>query len=799
MRKAVKVVRATALGLLLGLTGAFLLFQAAPRVSANDLPVQYVGNIDTNQTWTNDKVYYIQGNARVISATLTIEPGTIIKYAPNSTLQVEPGSTVQAAGTNSQPVIFTSYRDDSYGGDSNNDGPSSPDEYDYISAFYNAGGSIDLEFTKIQFGYYALSGVGCGSGVSVDVRSSVIKSTVSMSCGDNSVSGLTLARNMFDMTTKQPLELSNIDPSGVYLSGADQNIFTGSGKGRAVDVANATIPTGSEWVISGSSGAILLPDINVKGKLTLRDGAIVKDRRTWPNLHIHLNESGQLDAQGTVNNKVIFTSYDDDSIGGDTNGDGSASSPGEAFGAISVAGTATATIKHASFSNIQEALTLDCYAGLPSVELSDSSVRTTIFMQGCPTGSVSLKRNQFASPNTSKFVVSVLNSDPSGISLAGVDQNTFVGTGRQIAIDLLQARIPAGSVWDVAGSSGAVLAGSQVNLQQLKVEGTLNLQAGAIVKAMDAGGIAVDGSLTVEGQTTDIVEFTSIRDDGLGGDTDANGPSGGQGGPAIIANPGSTVNVNNAKLRNAAYGFELYSDARITNTTITDSNGAVRVWAGNVLFENVTINQVSEGLTVMGSSTVTYRGKILNVTNRAVNACNWEADCQVDVTYTDWGAASGPDITFNGKICGAALYSPWKYGGNTYESPNFGSNCNGTSPFADFDQSAQYFQNRVNTKQIDCSNGFQDACDQIETAMACLTGAVNTASSTSPFPLPQLSETGQLQSFQDDVRGNAAELMKQQAVATGITYGLAIGYKVIGKAMVGTFFALHSAYGSCAP
>ena len=75
-------------------------------------------NITENTTWTSDKVYQLGGRISVESgATLTIEPGTIIKgeagTGSNSTaLLIARGAKLMAEGTPSAPIIFTSVADE---------------------------------------------------------------------------------------------------------------------------------------------------------------------------------------------------------------------------------------------------------------------------------------------------------------------------------------------------------------------------------------------------------------------------------------------------------------------------------------------------------------------------------------------------------------------------------------------------------------------------------------------------------------------------------------------------------------
>lgn len=75
-------------------------------------------NISENTTWTSDNVYQLGGRITVLSgATLTIEPGTVIKgeagTGPNATaLLVARGGRLMAEGTPAAPIIFTSVADE---------------------------------------------------------------------------------------------------------------------------------------------------------------------------------------------------------------------------------------------------------------------------------------------------------------------------------------------------------------------------------------------------------------------------------------------------------------------------------------------------------------------------------------------------------------------------------------------------------------------------------------------------------------------------------------------------------------
>ncbi|MBI4262652.1 lamin tail domain-containing protein, partial [Candidatus Uhrbacteria bacterium] len=92
-----------------------------------------------NSPYLIPRVTFIVGS----DATLTIEQGTIIKLMNGATLLVR--GKLDAKGTEDTPVIFTSFQDDSYGGDTNQDGAASephPGDWDMIKIISD-GSSFD--------------------------------------------------------------------------------------------------------------------------------------------------------------------------------------------------------------------------------------------------------------------------------------------------------------------------------------------------------------------------------------------------------------------------------------------------------------------------------------------------------------------------------------------------------------------------------------------------------------------------------------------------------------------------------
>jgi len=110
-----------------------------PHTSTHAAPSVIVvsGNISVSTTWTSGNIYYVTSDTTVVAGvTLRIEPGVIVKFRSNSGLIID--GKLEAMGTASQPIYFTSYRDDSVGGDTDGGGSSSGEKGDWNWIQFNA-------------------------------------------------------------------------------------------------------------------------------------------------------------------------------------------------------------------------------------------------------------------------------------------------------------------------------------------------------------------------------------------------------------------------------------------------------------------------------------------------------------------------------------------------------------------------------------------------------------------------------------------------------------------------------------
>src|SRR5262249_13702067 len=98
-------------------------------------------------------VYWLSGNVTVPTGkTLTIAAGQIVK-APYGNENILVNGTLRATGTVAQPVIFTSYRDDSAGGDTDNSGATNGINGDWAAIQFTATSTNNLlDHAEVRYG-----------------------------------------------------------------------------------------------------------------------------------------------------------------------------------------------------------------------------------------------------------------------------------------------------------------------------------------------------------------------------------------------------------------------------------------------------------------------------------------------------------------------------------------------------------------------------------------------------------------------------------------------------------------------
>jgi len=117
------------------------------------------GSLTSDELWTADTTYYVTSDVNVGAHTLTIEPGTVVKFADGSAINVtSSGSKIVAKGEPYRYIVLTSENDDDSGqqitGSSGNPQAGDYDMAIYISSI--ASSDCEIEYCKIGYASYGI-------------------------------------------------------------------------------------------------------------------------------------------------------------------------------------------------------------------------------------------------------------------------------------------------------------------------------------------------------------------------------------------------------------------------------------------------------------------------------------------------------------------------------------------------------------------------------------------------------------------------------------------------------------------
>jgi hypothetical protein len=334
-----------------------IIMLSVPNIAEADTSL--CGTISTSTTLTTSGSPYIICSSGVTISTgrsLTIDPGVVVKFE-SSTADLLINGTLNAVGTPAQPIVFTSIKDDTIGGDTNGDeNASTPVPGDWDSVELASGSSGDLQYVEMRYGGASTANLEVyttGSltlqhdlfshSATAGVYTSAVSPTISDSIFRNNAVGL----KVWTAQSGRTISLSNNTFEGnsdwnayVFLSSTRSDILVSGSQ-----IVSGPAPAGL-WLrddqrygsgsmrLAGDPGFPFLinygtdpysHNLTVYAGTTLQldPGTIMKFMGT----NARLTVNGALNAVGTATQPIVFTSIKDDTIGGDTNGDGSASAP----------------------------------------------------------------------------------------------------------------------------------------------------------------------------------------------------------------------------------------------------------------------------------------------------------------------------------------------------------------------------------------------------------------------------------------------------------------------------------------
>ena len=513
------------------------------------LPVNMIsGNactISMPTHWTA-AVYVIDGCTLEVDSALSIDQGTILKFGANSAVNVGANGTIKAGGGYQYPIVFTSLKDDANGGDTNGDGSTTtPASADWEGIRLDASGSTFDECRFYYTGQNDWSAVSAWSNnPSVTVTHSIFAHDRTAMDAISAPAALDVSNAAAGTVATNNVFYDNRVPIGVNTTFSidDSNSFDNSAIAPSMpqpNEFNAYVVSGAEHISANitwaatkvpfvnGTGANVVLNIDSTGSLTLADKVVVKFLPT-----------GGIYAQGIVNAKatsgIVFTSIKDDSHGGDTNGDGTVTTPAaQDWSGIRLA-VSGSTFDHCTFiyAGQNDWSAVSAWSNNPSMTVTNSifahdqtqtdaiSAPAVIDANSAAAGTV-IKSNVIYDSRvplsiSGNFSMDDSNSfDNSAASPSQPQPNEFNG----VVIygnDTIAANITLGV------TKVAFVVGTGAN-QSLTIASTANvtLVNNLVMKFFSGAGLFLQQGATLNVGTGD--SFTSIHDDSKGGDTNGDG------------------------------------------------------------------------------------------------------------------------------------------------------------------------------------------------------------------------------------------------------------------------------------
>ncbi|MEP2773099.1 MAG: hypothetical protein ABJH05_13190 [Fulvivirga sp.] len=549
--------------------------------------IELSGTIDTDITLQdiftdpNTPDYIVVGNIN-LSAIMTVDAGVVVHVNEDLQINVTSGGVIDANGTATNGVMFTS---------SNVAGG----QYWKGILVQSSDTRNSLEFTVVSYagnsqmafasGTDYQANIGLDAGGYMNIQNSVVSNSLGYGLfihDDESDLG-DFANNSFsDNVTAiglNALHVSKLDANTSFNNNADEKVeILTSTLASTETVTWPALDAGGSYYVSGN--------ISFEGNLTIAEGAIFEMAE---NVQLYVAENAQFVASGSSGNEIVFTS---NNISGGTKWQALAfrsSNTNNLLNFVEVSHAGNSQYPFGSGTDYKVNIGLDNggYVSITNSTISDGDGYGILVHDN--------------ESELGDFSANNITNNQTGVGLLAnhvesLDGATTFSGNTQTEVEIFGSTLASSktSTWvDLNGNAHYRITGN------ITIEGNLTIDAGAYFESVEDVIFKVDGSIDANGISGGEITFTStsgIKWDGLFiSSSNANNSL-----EYVIVSRGgfSVMPFGSSADYQCNIGVEKNAFLSITNCTITDSDGY-----------GVAVDQDGGG--VFNESGTTYSGNVL--------------------------------------------------------------------------------------------------------------------------------------------------------------------------------------------